>query len=154
MFDKIVVISRCRQKITSKMTESPLIIIISKQIVSDQTETTVIIRCLLHNDLSLHACSLMWLAVVAVLSGNIKLGGGSLTWGIQVVLVGQSLGIGSSWDGILIKHNVVWESSIVGPCDGVSLGDGHACWLEDQSSCTQHTQTRISHVRRDKTYRQ
>jgi len=94
---------------------------------------------LLNDDLSLHSSSLMWLAVVVVLSSNIELSGHSLSWSVEVVLVGEGISVDSSWHGILIEDNVVWESSVVGPGDGVSLGDGHGGWLENEGSCNQNT---------------
>ena len=104
-------------------------------------------RCLVDDNLSLHSSSLMWLAVVVVLSSNIELSGDSLSWGIEVVLVGESISIHSSWNSILVEDNVVWESSVVGPGDGVSLGDGDGGWLEDESSCRHNDNSRISLTR-------
>ena len=87
---------------------------------------------LVDDDLTLHASSLVRLAVIAVLSGHIELPGDGLTRGVQVVLVGERVGVDSSRDGILVKDNVVRESGVVGPRHGVSLGDGDRGRLEDE----------------------
>ncbi len=50
---------------------------------------------LLHNDLAGHASALVRLAVVAVLSGGVKLGGHSLSGGVQVVLVAKLVSAGA-----------------------------------------------------------
>lgn len=89
---------------------------------------------LVDDDLALHAGSLVGLAVVVVLSGNIELAGNGLTRGVQVVLVGEGIGVDSGRDGILIEHDVVRESGVVGPRDAVSLGDGDRRRLEDERS--------------------
>lgn len=49
----------------------------------------------LDNDLAGHASALMGLAVIAVLSGGVKLGGHSLSRGVEVVLVAQLVSVGS-----------------------------------------------------------
>lgn len=49
----------------------------------------------LHNDLASHASPLVRLAVVAVLSGSVELGGHSLSRGVEVVLVAQLVSVGS-----------------------------------------------------------
>ena len=51
--------------------------------------------CSLHNDLAGHASALVRLAVVAVLSGGVKLGGHSLSGGVQVVLVAKLVSAGA-----------------------------------------------------------
>ena len=89
---------------------------------------------LVDDDLALHAGSLVGLAVVVVLSGNIELAGNGLTRGVQVVLVGEGIGVDSGRDGILIEHDVMRESGVVGPRDAVSLGDGDRRRLEDERS--------------------
>lgn len=76
----------------------------------------------------------MRLAVVAVLSGHVELPGDGLTRSVQVVLVGERVGVDSGRDGILVKDNVVRESGVVGPRDAVSLGDGDRRRLEDERS--------------------
>lgn len=48
---------------------------------------------LLHNDLALHASTLVGLAVVAVAARGLEGGAGLLSWGVQVVLVAQSLSV-------------------------------------------------------------
>lgn len=52
--------------------------------------------CLLHDDLADHAGALVGLAEVAVLASGVKLGGVALPGSVQVVVVGQSVGVHAS----------------------------------------------------------
>ena len=78
----------------------------------------------------------MWLAVVGVFTSSVKLSGVRLTWGVEVVLVAEGLRIDTRGDGILVKDNVVWITSVVDPSDALTLGDGDGGWLENKATCT------------------
>lgn len=86
----------------------------------------------LNNDLALHASPLMGLAVVRVLASHIEFGGGLLSRGVKVVLVGEGLGVDASGDGILVEDDVVGEARIVHPGHGVALGDSDGGGVEDE----------------------
>ena len=74
----------------------------------------------------------MGLAVVRVLAGNIELGGGGLSGGIEVVLVAEGISTDTGGDGILIEDDVVGVTGVVGPGNGVTLGDGHGGGVKDE----------------------
>lgn len=82
----------------------------------------------------------MGLAVVRVATRNIEGSSVLLSGGVEVVIMGELLGIGPAGDGILIEHNVVGEASVIHPGDGVALGDGDGCGVEDQSTCRKAVQ--------------
>lgn len=90
---------------------------------------------LVDNDLALHASTLVWLAVVAVFTGSVELGGVLLTWSVEVLLMAEGVSVDTGWDGILVEDNVVWITSVVDPSDALSLGDGNGGWLENEATC-------------------
>ncbi len=49
--------------------------------------------------------------------------------------MGDSIGADSGGDGILIEDDVVGETGVVSPGNGVTLGDGNSGRVEDQSTC-------------------
>ncbi len=54
---------------------------------------------------------------------------------VEVVLVGEGFSIDASRDGILIEDDVVGETGVISPGNGVTLGDGNSGGVEDQGTC-------------------
>ena len=85
----------------------------------------------------------MWLAVVAVGSCHVELGGGGLTRSVEQVLVGEGVNIDSAWALILVEDNVVRESSVVLPSHRLTLGDSHLETQEEEEEEEEEEEIRI-----------
>ena len=82
------------------------------------------IRHLLDDDGALHAGALVGLAVVAVGAGGVELVGHLLAGAVEVVLVGDGVGVDAGGDVVLVEDDVVGERLVVDELDGLALGDG------------------------------
>lgn len=82
------------------------------------------IRHLLDDDGALHAGALVGLAVVAVGAGGVELVGNLLAGAVEVVLVGDGVGVDAGGDVVLVEDDVVGERLVVDELDGLALGDG------------------------------
>ena len=87
----------------------------------------------------------MGLAVVGVRASGVELGGVLLSGSVQVVIVGEGLGVDTGGDGIFVKDNVVGEASVVYPGNGIALGNGDGGGVEDEGTCGEsvYTQSEI-----------
>ena len=79
---------------------------------------------LLDDDGALHAGALVGLAVVAVGAGGVELVGHLLAGAVEVVLVGDGVGVDAGGDVVLVEDDVVGERLVVDELDGLALGDG------------------------------
>lgn len=79
---------------------------------------------LLDDDGALHAGALVGLAVVAVGAGGVELVGHLLAGAVEVVLVGDGIGVDAGGDVVLVEDDVVGERLVVDELDGLALGDG------------------------------
>ena len=66
----------------------------------------------------------MGLAVVAVGAGGVELVGHLLAGAVEVVLVGDGVGVDAGGDVVLVEDDVVGERLVVDELDGLALGDG------------------------------
>ena len=66
----------------------------------------------------------MGLAVVAVGAGGVELVGHLLAGAVEVVLVGDGVGVDTGGDVVLVEDDVVGERLVVDELDGLALGDG------------------------------
>ena len=82
------------------------------------------IRHLLDDDGALHAGALVGLAVVAVGAGGVELVGHLLAGAVEVILVGDGVGVDAGGDVVLVEDDVVGERLVVDELDGLALGDG------------------------------
>jgi hypothetical protein len=76
------------------------------------------------DDGALHAGALVGLAVVAVGAGDVELVGDLLAGAVEVILVGDGVGVDARGDVVLVEHDVVGERLVVHELDGLALGDG------------------------------
>ena len=79
---------------------------------------------LLDDDGALHAGALVGLAVVAVGAGGVELVGHLLAGAVEVILVGDGVGVDAGGDVVLVEDDVVGERLVVDELDGLALGDG------------------------------
>lgn len=71
-----------------------------------------------------HAGALVGLAVVPVGSGHVEGVGHLLAGAIEVILVGDGVGVDAGGDVVLVEDDVVGERLVVHELDGLALGDG------------------------------
>jgi hypothetical protein len=64
------------------------------------------------------------LAVVAVGAGGVELVGNLLAGAVEVILVGDGVGVDAGGDVVLVEDDVVGERLVVDELDGLALGDG------------------------------
>jgi hypothetical protein len=64
------------------------------------------------------------LAVVAVGAGGVELVGHLLAGAVEVILVGDGVGVDAGGDVVLVEDDVVGERLVVDELDGLALGDG------------------------------
>ena len=76
------------------------------------------------DDGALHAGALVGLAVVAVGAGGVELVGNLLAGAVEVILVGDGVGVDAGGDVVLVEDDVVGERLVVDELDGLALGDG------------------------------
>ena len=76
------------------------------------------------DDGTLHAGALVGLAVVTVGAGDVELVGDLLAGAVEVVLVGEGVGVDAGGDVVLVEHDVVGERLVVHELDGLALGNG------------------------------
>lgn len=79
---------------------------------------------LLDDDLTGHARTLVRFAVVAVGTGDVELVGHLLTRTVEVVFVGDGIGVDTSRDVVFIEDDVVRERLVVDEFNSLALGDG------------------------------
>ena len=90
------------------------------------SQTTKVLKELIDlvdDDLALHARALVRFAVVAVGTGNVKLVRDLLPRAVQVVLVGDLVGIDASRDVVFVEDDVVRERLVVDEFNSFALGD-------------------------------
>jgi hypothetical protein len=78
----------------------------------------------LDDDLTGHARTLVRFAVVAVGTGDVELVGHLLTRTVEVVFVGDGIGVDTSRDVVFIEDDVVRERLVVDEFNSLALGDG------------------------------
>lgn len=124
---------------------------------------------LLDDDGALHAGALVGLAVVAVGAGGVELVGHLLARAVEVVLVGDGVGVDAGGDVVLVEDDVVGERLVVDELDGLALGDGDlvglfvsgkrrgrevrnrastggCCWFSDRFVWVRHPQNDVAGV--------
>lgn len=92
--------------------------------IDTQPDRTYISNRLLDDDLTGHARTLVRFAVVAVGTGDVELVGHLLTRTVEVVFVGDGVGVDTSRDVVFIEDDVVRERLVVDEFNSLALGDG------------------------------
>ena len=85
------------------------------------------------DDLTSHARTLVRFAVVAVGTGDVELVGHLLTRTVEVVFVGDGVGVDTSRDVVFIEDDVVRERLVVDEFNSLALGDGDGRRLRETS---------------------
>ena len=99
---------------------------------------------LLDDDLTGHARTLVRFAVVAVGTGDVKLVGHLLTRTVEVVFVGDGVGVDTSRDVVFIEDDVVRERLVVDEFNSLALGDGDGRRLRETSKSNKTVSQSVS----------
>ena len=93
------------------------------------------------NDLTSHARTLVRFAVVAVGTRNVKLVGHLFARAVEVILVGDGVGVDARRDVVFVENNVVRERLVVHELNGFALGnsDGVRLFISCTSRSIPHT---------------
>jgi hypothetical protein len=89
---------------------------------------------LLDDDRAGHASALMGLTVVGICAGSLEDGLDGLALGVKVVFVAELFSVLSSWDIVLIEHNVVGVTSIIDPCHTLAGLNGYALGIKNKTT--------------------
>jgi hypothetical protein len=108
----------------------------SRERVSPSIDAQPISNRLLDDDLTGHASTLVRFAVVAVGTGDVELVGHLLARTVEVVFVGDGVGVDASRDVVFIEDDVVRERLVVDEFNGLALGDGDGRRLRETSGKT------------------
>jgi hypothetical protein len=108
----------------------------SRERISPSIDAQPISNRLLDDDLTGHARTLVRFAVVAVGTGDVELVGHLLARTVEVVFVGDGVGVDASRDVVFIEDDVVRERLVVDEFNSLALGDGDGRRLRETSGKT------------------